>query len=998
VTDGSASYSFLPWLRQGLASEITRADDTLPGAPRAEVPITITIDAAGDPREVTAVLALFGPGEVAALDPRVVIRTAAKAGETDAEPNELPMVEFDQPDLPWCYTPAKAGASTRLRPWLVLAVLTADEIAEETPAGGDGRLPAITVASAAALPRLEQSWAWAHVQVEGLDPATETVEDVARGQPRRVRSRLLAPRYLTARTAYTAVLVPAFERGRRAGLREPLDESVDALAAAWGPDDVDIRLPVYYRWWFQTGEQGDFEQLARRLRARRVDASVGLRGLDVGTPDPALPAASTNPLDMEGALRSPAAAARPWDPTERAAFVQRLAELLNRQADVLVAEGEQRLVAPPLWARWHAAADRLDPAAGVQPVWFHELNADPRLRATAGLGAEVVRRNDQQLMAGAWDQVEGILEANEKLRRAQLAREASAKLLANHLAKLDTESFLQVTGPLHARFTASETTVHERLRVSPLPDGALDGQLRRIGRPAGPVRRRQARHMDGAAPGGGLLERLNRRELRSRPPVATPEEMLVSERLEGALGRESATRLARERPEATEGRGRTSAGTLTADEVRLIRPAPTFRPGVAGGLLEDGEVAFHRPVPIGGDPATDPATAASVTAFQRAFVDLVAATGAPPTPGPVLRPANLPGVGTTLLSKMDPRVTIPAAITHYLTIAPWVTWGQEDPLEPVMVAPEFDRPMYEPLRDLGQDWLLPGVGSILPDTVTLVLANQRFVEAYMAGLSHEMARELLYHEYPTDQRGTYFRQFWDVRGHVPTGGGPPNREALRDIRRIHGWRRAQGLGANTGRTPPPREDHVVLLVQGELLRRYPNTIVYAVNAVRGRDGQRTLGTTEQFPVFSGRLDPDISFFGFDLLPGEARGPTGPSAETAADQGWFFVLQEHPSEPRFGLDADNGQYGAKPASWNDLNWAHLAASQHALDVLGYLDLDADLPDTSAVVRGPDEPALAWHADHGLGATGANGSDLAWITLQRPFRVAIHGADMLPGASA
>ena len=40
------------------------------------------------------------------------------------------------------------------------------------------------------------------------------------------------------------------------------------------------------------------------------------------------------------------------------------------------------------------------------------------------------------------------------------------------------------------------------------------------------------------------------------------------------------------------------------------------------------------------------------------------------------------------------------------------------------------------------------------------------------------------------------------------------------------------------------------------------------------------------------------------------------------------------------------------------------------------------------QGPGEPPLDWHG------TGANASDLAWITLQRPFRVAIHGSDMVP----
>jgi hypothetical protein len=43
---------------------------------------------------------------------------------------------------------------------------------------------------------------------------------------------------------------------------------------------------------------------------------------------------------------------------------------------------------------------------------------------------------------------------------------------------------------------------------------------------------------------------------------------------------------------------------------------------------------------------------------------------------------------------------------------------------------------------------------------------------------------------------------------------------------------------------------------------------------------------------------------------------------------------------------------------------------------------------------DPTEAAWHADTGLGATGSDGAELAYITLQRPVRVAIHSADLLP----
>ena len=1028
MTDPAASYAFLPWLRRGVVREVARRDGTTTGEPRAFVPITLGLDAAGDPRDVVAGIELFGPGEVAAIDPRTVIRTVPRDNEVDAEPNYFPAVEFGQPDFPWRYTPARADAArTRLRPWLVLAVLGETDIEDETPPLGDGTLGSVTVATAAALPRLYQSWGWAHVQVDGFDASSETLDAVVRTSPGRVRSRLLAGRRLEPRKRYRALIVPAFERGRLAGLKEPLDDTVDGLAPAWAGDATHVRLPIYYGWAFQTGDVADFESLVRRLQARAVDEGVGLQSMDVRTPDPALPPAAADPLAMEGALMSPAAESTPWAQAERTSFVVALGGLLNRPAEALAQPGSPRTVAPPLWVRWQAARDRLETAAGAQPLWFHELNSDPRLRASAGLGAEVVRANDQQLMAEAWSQVEGILEANAALRRAQVAREASSRLLDRHLAPLKPDTFLAVTAPMHAHFRLSPVTAHEVMRRSPIPAGALSGGMRRVARPAGPVARRMARvRVVGAAP---LLERLNRGEVRARPPLPTPEGMVSTARFVEGLDRNGglpapgaaplelavlalllalvglvlvfvlwplsvvalvlavvagyAALRARSAARRRELVRRLVDGSASPDDIRAMAPAPGYAPSIAapGAWASD-------PAPPAGLAGSD--ARAATGRFQTALADLVGEVNVAPRPGAELVVADLPAVAGRLVAQMDPRLTIQVSVEHRLIIADWVTWLFDDPLEPIMAAPHIDTPMYEPLRDLGQEWLMPGVGLIPPDTVSLLVANQRFIESYMAGLSHEMARELLYHEYPTDQRGTYFRQFWDVRGVIGADHAAPDPDTLRDITQIHGWLAASTLGEHSGRTPAPREGHVVLLVKGEVLRRYPSTLVYAVRTVIGGDGMRTLGGDEAFPVFEGRLDPDISFFGFDLLPAEVRGDPDP----AKDQGWYFMLQEQPTEPVFGLDADDGHYGAKPASWNDLNWAQLAGDQSTLSGLGYIDLDADLPDTSAVVAASGEPAVVWHAESGRGPAGSNGSDLAYATLQRPFRIAVHGSDMLP----
>src|SRR5262249_45045918 len=141
-----------------------------------------------------------------------------------------------------------------------------------------------------------------------------------------------------------------------------------------------------------------------------------------------------------------------------------------------------------------------------------------------------------------------------------------------------------------------------------------------------------------------------------------------------------------------------------------------------------------------------------------------------------------------------------------------------DELEPIMDAPSFPQPMYEALRDLSQDYLFPGLEHVPPNTVQLLQSNAKFIESFMVGLNAEMGRELLWRGYPTDQRATYFQHFWDTAGAEPQDDIPP----------INQWgNRALGVTAvGSG------ADKLILLIRGELLRRYPGTVIYAVKAVR----------------------------------------------------------------------------------------------------------------------------------------------------------------------
>ena len=81
-------------------------------------------------------------------------------------------------------------------------------------------------------------------------------------------------------------------------------------------------------------------------------------------------------------------------------------------------------------------------------------------------------------------------------------------------------------------------------------------------------------------------------------------------------------------------------------------------------------------------------------------------------------------------------------------------------------------------------------------------------------------------------QGSYFRQFWDVSV-VPNRDGLDAREFaedLKDVSRLHEWDRASALGSHNKRDAQGDKTQVVLVIRGDLLKRYPNTIIYAQQA------------------------------------------------------------------------------------------------------------------------------------------------------------------------
>src|SRR5438045_1579996 len=106
-----ASYTYLPWVRQGLIGAVAgTANQSRSGANAAGTVIAgrieLTVHAAVQGETPTmadkkASVLLFGPGDVTGFDARQVIRTDPPHLTSDFEPNYFPLIEFDQPDFPW---------------------------------------------------------------------------------------------------------------------------------------------------------------------------------------------------------------------------------------------------------------------------------------------------------------------------------------------------------------------------------------------------------------------------------------------------------------------------------------------------------------------------------------------------------------------------------------------------------------------------------------------------------------------------------------------------------------------------------------------------------------------------------------------------------------------------------------------------------------------------------------------------------------------------------
>ena len=762
-------------------------------------------------------------------------------------------------------------------------------------------------------------------------------------------------------------------------------------------------------------------------------------------------------------------------------------------------------VVPPIYGRWHYGKYRIKNGrktlvdASYQKNWIDQLNLDPRHRAAAGIGSKIVKKNQEDIMSAAWDQLGAIDNINDLMRRRQFARESGGNIL-DRIKVLPQEEYLRTLLPITGKVMISQADKHITAfkyitRNTRIPQAVANNSFTKIYRQVN----KNARTFNPAS-NSSIFKNLmagnvNTKQLNVKPVGTMVMDDITADITPGTTSRTF------------------SAVSIPYDSAEMASVA-----GYQNKLNKTAVVEV-----LLDDPFSDVPALRDQTKTADILGDAVEGWLNIQTDTDDISPSEnaeeeLQSIKNQMVEKIQPayisvkQTQLQARLNGLLQSR--FTEVEGDCLNPIMAAPEFPQPTHDLLIEHSKNTFLPGIENIKPNTIGLLETNQRFLEAFMCGLNHELATELLWRGYPTDQRGSYFRQFWDTGYKLPNSNEIQNMyinwlsernatglddlekeekeiliykysrsflryisyiegklshynvyndititdpndkaeilkqlltvlfkvknnypDAFKDIKDIvfagfdpfvkdkiiaeckkesgfeidplHKWN--DRLGKNGKFT----EEKTVLIIRGDLLKRYPNATIYAVNGYRPNEDEpnTTIPAVEEclrehygslpdgerpdeneidsqvntilednpkiYPIFGAQALPDITFLGFPFDKYAAK-------KTTEKAGIYFVIEEHVSEPRFGLDiVDVGSTppdltsGTGP-NWDNLSWNHFKTLNGE-----YLDTKTEIGQTDNF----DEDS--W--DEWMQSSAA---EKANITFQKPVRIIIGANEMLP----
>jgi hypothetical protein len=816
----------------------------------------ITMAIAG--KSVPVSISALGPGDACGINADQIRFREPAPEAVGFPPNLFPFVEFTQPDLPWQLTPGAPDAQGRLTPWLALIVI---EAPSGTPLGraGSGNLPVLT-AKADDLPPADEIALWAHTQIASDGVLSDDI--VSRGF-----SRVISPRALSPLTRYIACLVPTFEAGRLAGLGQDLPDRLSATMA-WKNATGSIELPVYDSWFFTTAASGDFETLARKLKGR--DISQGSRALNLNVSSVASPNAIAT---FEGGL-VPQNANEDWSGTDAAAAATLLGDWMKRETT-----SPSPVIGPSVYGSIQTA--QWETAQG----WMADLNFDPRRRAAAGLGAEIVREHQDELVDEAWRQAGDLERARREHAGALLAETIHLRLHAKFVAPLAEAHALVALSPAlsllrdAAAPSGMAPVTAARLASSPMPAATLTAPFRRLLNTKMPRAAKSS--------GASIVKTLPTiNALSITPGIAPPNPAgIFTKQLIGAA-LNPAVHL-----DTTD----ISSAVSRAVVAGVIPPVSTLSHTIDPGPIDQPPVHTHPLPPI---VHTHFGTVLKLNLTQLQELRIADAAWQTRKPQAV---SVQPLKQFAWLKPPAPSLT---GISRFVSRLDLVnTARMRNGGAGIAATPHFPQTLCSWLDPA---YLLAGV-HIPPDTAGLLNVNAPFIEALLIGANHELARELLWRGVPLDRSATLLTRFFDT-----SPGGSPN-----DMPPISGWHSTDALGSHES-----VGSSSVLILRSRLVSRLSEALIYIAHA--DADGPyRKPGAQQILPSFQGPAGLDTAFFGFSI-------PTSQLAGSATDLGWYLVIQEREGASKFGLDEGAP---AQLATWDDLAWPLVTTAHGYLSVAG-----------------------------------------------------------------
>lgn len=931
--------TFRSWQRSKLLTQASRQGVRLGG----QLALTLTDTSTGqEATENTTFTLMAAAADVAGLKASAVRHMAPAPLTRDAETTKLVHVDLNDVDLPWRYTP-EANAPN-LKPWLVLLVGTADELAVE------GGLVTRITDSVLAAHDLDQSHLWAHTQEAG----GATI------------SRLVSPRGLETlggpfpiglqpQHEYLAVIVPAFNDVGLPMWSQPAVRSFGAAGV----------LPAFHFWRFWTTQAGDFATLAEALHIPPAH-DLGKAALHYRRQVPANGVDLDVKLEIRGAITSL---------KQQETAQQHLIDQVQGDLQLLQTELPNTIGLPQYGRPW------LSDPEDVPTGWPVQLNDDPRMRGTAGLGTWTGVEAQEALMQAAVTQAGALREAGQRIGHLALGLLAAGGLWDRRLPT-DKNERLRILGPLMSRMLANDGgVVLDRVTApdSTLVPALFSSAAQRILRDrSGPTR-----HL---AEGNGGLNRSAALAATNIPPPAparapaglahvdligarlglpTIEELLglddrwlaeAMTKLDGVVAshvrhyedeRDKLLALGRARDIAA--LRQELAEPLFGDLVATVQALLSERdlPCKGEGLVAQVGRVVGVAAEVFCQAVLDaPAAAAQLHDELRRAIrqcmavlqcrKLMADVGQgmlscndlldlmPDDPLPTRRPVDIARLVDGLVAALDPRQDQAPAQVRLCAQLEGVDCAR-------LVPPEYpiglDFPTWSLLNTYDREWLLPGAGELERDSVTALQTNPSFVDAFLVGINTQFLAEMRWRDLAVDRTCTPLRMFWgqvDYTTHL--------REA--DIAPLAVWASvpADPIGALSHQSIQPHDPNnatgsrLVITFRSDLFRRYPSTLVYLVKAGPAalRDpgddplliappvldmpdgGDPTAWRADRTyfgPIFAGTLTPEITFFTFDVTP--------------ADLGdYWLVLDEPPHELRFGnrsptapITTDAGDFAA-----------------------------------------------------------------------------------------